>query len=127
MVTASDDGTARVWDAAGGRQLAILQGSGDATRESGHGFLYAAFSADGRRVLAASQDGSVRIWPAAGGSEIAILTGHAQAVSSAVFNPDGTSVITGSADNFAHFYPVFRTTQDLIDYANTVLLRSSSR
>ena len=69
----------------------------------------------------------MRIWPSDGGSEIAVLRGHAQAVSSADFNPEGTSVVTASADGFAHIYPMFKNSQDLIDYANTVLLRSSLR
>jgi len=82
---------------------------------------------DGRRVSAASQDGTVRVWPCDGGSEIAVLTGHDQAVSSANFNPDGTSVVTASADGFARIYPMFVSTQALIQNATIVLARPSLR
>jgi hypothetical protein len=43
------------------RRLAILRENETAIGESGHAFLYAEFSPDGRRVLAASQDGTARI------------------------------------------------------------------
>ena len=47
MVTAAGDNTARLWDAATGEELAVLEGhEGDVT--------HAAFSPDGGRVLTAS-------------------------------------------------------------------------
>ncbi|HEY6252154.1 MAG TPA: hypothetical protein VI685_19535 [Candidatus Angelobacter sp.] len=55
MVTASWDRTARVWNAADGRLLAILQG------HSGSVFT-ARFSPDGHRIVTASWDGTARIW-----------------------------------------------------------------
>ena len=55
MVTASDDNTARLWDAASGQPLATL---------SGHqGWVnHAAFSSDGTRVVTASDDKTARLW-----------------------------------------------------------------
>ena len=55
VVTASDDGTARIWDAASGKELAPLGGH---TSE----VASAAFSPDGARVVTASQDGTARIY-----------------------------------------------------------------
>jgi WD40 repeat protein len=57
-VTASHDGTARIWDARTGRQLAILEGHFRGVRS-------AAFSPDGSRIVTASFDGTARIWDAA--------------------------------------------------------------
>ena len=54
-VTGSTDGTARVWDAATGRQLLVLRGHRAAVSS-------VAFAAGGTRVATASQDGTVRIW-----------------------------------------------------------------
>ena len=55
MVTASVDRTARLWDAASGKELAVLQGHKDPVRS-------AAFSPDGAKVVTASDDGTARIW-----------------------------------------------------------------
>src|SRR5262249_57087063 len=57
VVTASNDRTARVWDAAGGKQIAVLSGH-DALVQS------AAFSPDGSRVVTASADKTARVWDA---------------------------------------------------------------
>ncbi len=55
MVTASEDFTARIWDAASGVELAKLEGH--------TGSVYAtSFSADGTRVVTASSDSTARIW-----------------------------------------------------------------
>ena len=57
LVTAGNDGSARVWDARTGRQLALLR--------AGRAPLYmAAFDGSGRRVLAAGESGEIRIWDA---------------------------------------------------------------
>ena len=55
MVTASEDKTARLWDAASGKSLAVLSGHALAVRT-------AAFSPDGQRVVTASDDDTARLW-----------------------------------------------------------------
>jgi len=54
-VTASDDNTAKVWDAASGRALSTL---------SGHtGYVFsAAYSPDGRTIVTASDDNTAKVW-----------------------------------------------------------------
>ena len=56
VATASDDGSARVFDAATGAELARLE-HGDVVRA-------VAFAPDGTRVATASQDGSARVFDA---------------------------------------------------------------
>jgi WD40 repeat protein len=91
VVTASDDGAARVWDAATRQTLATLTGhAGWVTR--------AAFSPDGARIVTAGDDGTARLWDARTGSPLIVLSGHAGPVTSAEFSPDGTLVITGGQD-----------------------------
>ena len=76
VVTASDDKTARLWDAATGKQIAVLRAT---TMRSSS----AAFSPDGTRVVTASEDKTARLWDAATGAPIAVLQGHEGSVSSA--------------------------------------------
>ena len=54
-MTASDDRTARPWDAATGASLTVLQGHTS-------GVTSAAFSPDGARVVTVSNDNTARLW-----------------------------------------------------------------
>jgi len=98
VVTASDDGTARLWDSSG-RPIVVLQGH-TATVWS------AAFSPDGTRIVTASSDGTARLWDAATGNLIAVLTGHTDVVSSASFSsdPSGLLIVTASDDHTARIW-----------------------
>ena len=97
IVTASDDNTARVWDAATGKEIAVL---------SGHqrNVTSAAFSPDGARVVTASYDKTARVWYAATGNAIAVLSGHEDWVKSAAFSPDGSRIVTASNDKTARVW-----------------------
>ena len=106
IVTASNDRTARIWDAASGVQLAVLSGHGEglpSDDESGN-VRSAAFSPDGRRIVTASNDKSARVWDAATGRQLAVLSGHDQAVRTAAFSPDGRRIVTASADQTARIW-----------------------
>ena len=69
IVTASDDKTARVWDATTGNVIAILRGHQDLVRS-------AAFSPDGSRIVTASDDTTARIWDAGTMKLAVVLKGH---------------------------------------------------
>ena len=69
IVTASVDKTARIWDAATGKEIAVLRGHDSVVNS-------AAFSPDGSRIVTASADKTARIWDAASAKEIAVLRGH---------------------------------------------------
>ena len=69
IVTASGDKTARIWDAASAKEIAVLRGHDGAVYS-------AAFSPDGSRIVTASGDKTARIWDAASAKEIAVLRGH---------------------------------------------------
>ena len=91
IVTASWDGTARIWEARTGKETIALKGHGDAVKS-------AAFSPDGARVVTASADMTARIWDATSGKEMISLQGHEGQVNSAAFSPDGTRVVTSSGE-----------------------------
>ena len=69
VLTASNDNTARLWDAATGAELAVLRGHESEVRT-------AVFDRSGARVLTASEDNTARLWDAASGAELAVLRGH---------------------------------------------------
>ena len=124
IVTASDDGTARLWDV-NGVMVTVLPGHNAPVN-------HVAFSADGNRILTVSRDraarlfrtsdgtqlnvvhgaekaalspdgsrmvtiyrSSVRLWNTADSSEIAELRGHDETLSAA-FSPNGDLIATGS-------------------------------
>ncbi len=89
VLTASSDGTARVWDAATG-EVTALEGHTDEV-------WAAAWSGDGRRVATASYDRTARIWDATG-AERAVLAGHKEAVLAVAWNGDSTRLATASKD-----------------------------
>src|SRR5436305_1984388 len=60
---ASDDGTARVWDATTGAEVVTLGGHTGSVAA-------AAFSPDGKRVVTASWDRTARVWDATTGAEV---------------------------------------------------------
>src|SRR4029450_2375708 len=97
IVTTSYDRTTRIWDAATGEQIALLDGHG-------HSVTHAAFSRDGSRIVTASVDQTARIWDAATGKEIEGLGGPWRGVNSATFSPDGSRVVTASGDNTARVW-----------------------
>jgi eukaryotic-like serine/threonine-protein kinase len=97
LVTASFDRTARIWDAATGREITLLTGHTDRVNS-------AAFSPDGRRVVTTSADKTARIWDATTGRAITVLSGHTDRVTSAAFSPDGRIVVTASFDTTARLW-----------------------
>jgi WD40 repeat protein len=89
VLTASQDNTARLWDAITGKPIGQPM-----THEMD--VVSAQFSPDGERVLTASEDGSARLWDAATGKPIGEPMKHEAEVVSAEFSPDGRWVLTAS-------------------------------
>jgi WD40 repeat protein len=92
LVSASADGTARMWDANAGSVRRILKGHLSSVTD-------AAVSPDGRWIASASHDGTVRIWEAASGRELKALRGHTGRVWDVEFSPDGERVASASEDH----------------------------
>jgi WD40 repeat protein/class 3 adenylate cyclase len=98
VLTGSNDRTARLWDAATGRQLQpVFRGPKGSSVNS------AAFSPDGKHVLTANgaADKGAHIWDMGTGAEVQSLYGHGKLLIQAVYSPDGQRVLTGSGDNTA--------------------------
>jgi WD40 repeat protein len=104
-LTASWDGTARIWDLDTGKPLAVLAlphspGEPYPLIES------AAFSPKGEFVICGYRDGYARIWKSDGTGPLIQLEGHAGPVTSVSFSPDGKKVVTGSEDLSARVWNV---------------------
>ncbi len=97
LLTFSDDGTARVWSAAGEGEAVVLRGHEGPV-------VAAAWSPDGQRVATASSDGTARVWAAGGKGEAVVLRGHEGAVVSAAWSLDGRRVVTASEDGTARVW-----------------------
>jgi hypothetical protein len=88
IVTASQDNTARVWDAVKGQELLVLRHT--------NSLAHVAFSPDGRRILTGSLDKTARVWDAATGRELFALKGHTQYIWIVAFSSDGQRIVTWS-------------------------------
>jgi eukaryotic-like serine/threonine-protein kinase len=117
VMTASQDGTARVWDTAGGNPIGR-------PIEHPDQILCAAFSPDGKLVLtSASRDVSrrqprtkdgplpslqlehtVRLWDVEAGKPIGPALPHSMSVDAIAFSPDGKTAVTGSGDGAAQLW-----------------------
>ena len=98
IVTASSDGTARLWDVETGGEIAVY-GHREPVRS-------AVFSPDGRRIVTASSDRTARLWDVETGGEMVVLKGHLEDVYNAVFSPDGRRIVTASGDKTARLWDV---------------------
>jgi WD40 repeat protein/DNA-binding SARP family transcriptional activator len=90
LASASNDGTARLWNAASGKLERTFPGHGQSVNS-------VSFSRDGRRIVTAGADGTVRVWSLDGGRPV-ILRGHEGSVASAGFDPSGKRVVSAGQD-----------------------------
>jgi WD40 repeat protein len=111
IATASDDGTAKLWDLQG-NCLVTFTGHNDSVRS-------VSFSPTGDTIATASQDGTAKLWDLQGnlladfsGYKGNLLKGEADFVElkspiySICFSRDGKFLITGSQDGKVRFWPI---------------------
>lgn len=91
VVSGSQDGTVRVWDASSGDELITLLGHTARVNS-------VALSADGNRIISGSLDGTVQVWNAWSGEEILMLRGSTDEVTSVILSTDGKRIVSGSSD-----------------------------
>ena len=111
VLTASDDNTAKLWDARTGAELHTFRHEDDVNS--------AVFSSDGKYVLTASDDNTAKLWDACTGAEPHTFQ-HEYRVKSVVFSSDGKYILTASYDTAklwdAHTGAELRTFQPEHEY-----------
>lgn len=97
IVTGSGDGTARIWDAATGREIFKYEKHGN--------WVWSAFwSADGTHILTCGHDRTVRVWKAATGKDVHVLKDVSAPVRWAAWSPDGTRIAAVDQGSTAHIW-----------------------
>ena len=99
IVTASEDGTAKIWDAETLLELGTLEGHMGSVKS-------AVYSPDGKRIVTASNDQTARIWDAETFCELGTLEGHTERVNSAAYCPNGKWIVTAADDCTAKVWDV---------------------
>jgi WD40 repeat protein/DNA-binding SARP family transcriptional activator/energy-coupling factor transporter ATP-binding protein EcfA2 len=92
-----DEGVARVFDLAAGRERARLRGH-DAP------LVQVAISPDGRQAATTGEDGTVKLWDATSGLERLTFYSHDSGAHGVAFSPDGRLLASSSLDGTVAFH-----------------------
>jgi WD40 repeat protein/serine/threonine protein kinase len=101
LLSAADDGEARLWSVAEGTEVAVL------THPSA--VMFASFAPDGQRIITGCDDNNARVWDCRqpdAPRQVLLLEGHTAGVTSAAISPDGRRAITGSQDGMAKIWDI---------------------
>jgi|GEM_PF-1336029 len=98
VLTTSEGGTARIWDALRGEPLTEMLYH--------NGAIYTGqFSRNNKKIITASKDGKAVIWDVQNGKDLVTLR-HRESVNCAFFSPDDRTVVTASDDGTASLWDV---------------------
>lgn len=99
IVSGSNDGTLRLWDASTGKLIGTpLEGHDQAVTCVG-------FSADGALIVSGFDDGTLRLWDANSGKPIGErLAGHELYVNHIAISPDGAHIVSASYDQYLRLW-----------------------
>lgn len=97
LLTASADGTARLWNPINGEPLSAPM------RHPG-AVYHAGFSPDNQIIATAGQDGSARLWDVASGEPLSPPLSAPAAVRHVAFSPKGDAIVTSCDDNRLRVY-----------------------
>jgi WD40 repeat protein len=98
-LSASADGTLKLWDVADGRCLRTLQGHAEWVTS-------ACLSGDGRRALSGGADRTVRVWDAETGDCLQAFEGHKTWVLAVALTADGQQALSAGGDGVLNWWEV---------------------
>ncbi|NVO01358.1 MAG: caspase family protein [Bacteroidetes bacterium] len=99
VLTGSQDGRAKLWDASSGKELITYNGHTNSVTS-------VAFSKDGKFVVTGSWDKTAKIWDMASGKELKTFIGHTDWITAVAISPDGKNILTGSYDKTIRLWDV---------------------
>ena len=97
LVTASTDGTLRLWNAQSGATVALLVGHGDWVWDC-------EYSPDGELIGSASWDGTIRVWEAHTGGLLRTIEAYTEPAHCCTFSPDGAKIASGSSEGVVRLW-----------------------
>lgn len=92
IMSASDDGTLKIWDAHTGCCMITCKGHTSFVRDG-------SWSPDGSRLLSASGDKTLKVWDSDTGRCLHTCRAHSSFVVGSAWSPDGRHILSCSADN----------------------------
>ncbi len=95
VLSASGDGTVRLWDLATGETLQVYTGHSSTVNA-------VVLSPNGREFISVSGDGSARRWDIASGRQLTFVRSLSSGLLSATYNPAGDVVLLGGADGIVY-------------------------
>jgi WD40 repeat protein/mono/diheme cytochrome c family protein len=103
LVSASDDGTVRLWNLDNGQQERTYRGHQT-------GVKCVAFSPDSTRLVSGGNDSTVRLWDLASGEELKMFAKHSEPLVAVTFIDSGRQTLSASRDGIIHDWDVRRFT-----------------
>ncbi len=97
IASASEDHTARVWDAGTGQQLVVFRGHTA-------NVIDLAISPDGRRVASVGMDRLIRVWDITTARELMTLDGHSGWILGVAYSPDGRFIASAGDDHLVKIW-----------------------
>jgi WD40 repeat protein len=91
IASGGNDGTLRLWDAATGQSVCVMEGHEGSVNS-------VAFSPDSRHIASGDSGGTLRLWNATTGQVLRMAQGHEGPVHSVAFSLDGRHIASGGSD-----------------------------
>ena len=97
VVSASFDGTVKLWDVDNDQLIRTFLHGSDVN--------FVVFSPDGSRIVSGANDGTIKIWNVDNG-ELILTFSHGRYVLSVGFNHDGSRIVSGADDGMINLWDV---------------------